>query len=254
MSRDELRVLEKPSLRDSLQLAEAAIRSRNTLIMIGACTINYSGRASSYLGLGERILIWKPDGTLLIHQDRMREPVNWNPPGSRVKVELGDTLDIISWRSRPREKMKVSFNRVDLIVSTRLHDEERIRVVGVEEDLVQMVYENPSLLGEGFKIHKVEKPVSSGFIDLYGEDKDGNPVVVEFKGGKADVSAVNQLLRYISELGGKVKGILVAPSISRAAYALLVKEGLRYIRLSPSHRLEKELEGQRDLTQYPGED
>jgi RecB family endonuclease NucS len=248
-----LKVLQAPSLRDGFQLAEAALRSKRVLVIIGACTVNYSGRASSYLALGERILIWKPDGTLLIHQDRMREPVNWNPPGSRVKVELRDTLDIISWRNRPRERMKASFNRIDLIVSTHLRDEERIRMMGVEEELVQMVYDDPSILGEGFKIYRVEKPVTSGFMDLYGEDKEGNPVVVEFKGGKADVSAVNQLLRYLTELGGHAKGILVAPGISRSAYALLVKEKLRYIKLSPFHPHEKSQERQARITRYSRE-
>ena len=241
-------------MREAWELAETSITSKRILLVIGTCAIRYLGRASSFLAEGERILIWKPDGTLLIHQDKMRKPVNWNPPGSMVKVKLGDTLDIISWRSRPRERMRVAFNKIDLMVSTHLQDREKIRLLGVEEELVQRIYENPDLLEEGFKVYKMEKPVSSGFIDLYGEDKEGNPVIVEFKGSKADVSAVKQLLRYISEMGERARGILVAPDISRPAYVLLVKNKLRFVKLSPNLNMERDTRGQALLTRYTQRD
>jgi RecB family endonuclease NucS len=62
--------------------------ARNSvLIVVGCCCVEYSGRARSTLGWGERIVIVKPDGSVLVHQRAGREPVNWQPPGTRVRYQ-----------------------------------------------------------------------------------------------------------------------------------------------------------------------
>ena len=59
----------------------------NVLIVVGCCSVEYSGRARSTLGWGARIVIIKPDGSVLVHQRAGREPVNWQPPGTRVRYQ-----------------------------------------------------------------------------------------------------------------------------------------------------------------------
>ena len=49
----------------------------NVLIVVGWCSVEYVGRARSTLGWGERIVVVKSDGSVLVHQRVGREPVNW---------------------------------------------------------------------------------------------------------------------------------------------------------------------------------
>ncbi|NIA11896.1 MAG: DUF91 domain-containing protein, partial [Nitrospiraceae bacterium] len=58
----------------------------NVLIVVGCCSVEYSGRARSTLGLGERIVIVKPDSSVLVHQRAGRELVNWKPPETGVQI------------------------------------------------------------------------------------------------------------------------------------------------------------------------
>jgi len=57
---------------------------RYILILLARCKVFYEGRAKSQLEEGDRLIIIKPDGTFLIHKDKKREPVNWQPPGSKI--------------------------------------------------------------------------------------------------------------------------------------------------------------------------
>jgi len=45
--------------------------------------IDYRAEQDPFLDWGERIIIIKQDGAVLVHQPIMREPVNWQPSGSK---------------------------------------------------------------------------------------------------------------------------------------------------------------------------
>ena len=242
----QLQTLRKPSLKEAEDLLDRALRDKHVVVLVGSCIVNYTGRAGSVLPEGERIVILKPDGTLLVHKKEKREPVNWNPPGARAKVKLGEEgLRIISKREKPKESLLVLFKKLKLATSFELGDEEELYLIGTEEDLIEAVFENPSLIEEGFRPIQREKQTRHGIIDLYGIDKDGNGVVVEFKRGRATLSGVSQLSRYVSELKEKtnrnIRGILAAPEITSSALRLLEREGLEYIRIGkpPSYTFEK---------------
>ena len=65
----------------------------NVLFVVGCCCVEYVGRARSTLGWGERIVVVKSDGSVLVHQRAGREPVNWQPPGTRVRYQIEDDSD-----------------------------------------------------------------------------------------------------------------------------------------------------------------
>jgi len=106
---------------------------------------------------------------------------------------------------------------------------------GTESQMVEEIVKNPSLIEEGFRPITKELRTEYGMIDLYGVDRQGNVVVIEFKRGRAGLDAVSQLKRYVDELkrerDGRVRGVLVAPSITESALKLLKELGLEYVKI-----------------------
>ena len=68
--------------------------ARSEMIILGAdCTINYSGRAETFLPRGDRIIMIKPDKTLIVHQPEGNAPVNYMKENSLHELtEEGDKL------------------------------------------------------------------------------------------------------------------------------------------------------------------
>jgi len=232
----KLKVLTDPSFEDAKELLTAAISDKRFALLVGSCVVNYVGRAGSVLPEGERVVILKPDGTLLVHQSEKREPVNWNPPGCKASVRLGgEGLQLISKREKPKEHLLVLFKGLKLAASFELVDRGELYLVGSERDLINIVFNEPSLIEPDFKPLEREKQTKYGMIDLYGVDRDGNGVVIEFKRGRAGLAGVSQLERYVGEvserLGKRVRGILVAPSITSSALKLLKEKQLEYVKI-----------------------
>jgi RecB family endonuclease NucS len=106
-----------------------------------------------------------------------------------------------------------------------------------EEDMHKAVLLKPSLLEEGFKPISYEKHVVPGFVDIYGEDKNGKLVVVEIKRKTAGKEAALQLAKYIDAIKVKanreLRGVLAAPSLGKDVQRLLVTLGLEFKVLDP---------------------
>jgi len=229
-----------------LQAAEAAgmiaaaLARRNVVVIVATCTVEYDGRARSRLGEGDRVIIVKPDGTVLVHRPYGSLPVNYQPEGSAVSVRAeGDTLVITAVRPRPSERLTIRVRRIAHLVVAELRDDAEFELWGSEDELRDAIARNPELLlGERLRPVEVEAKLGRvGFADLLMIDEAGNYVVVEVKREEAGVDAVFQLKRYVGyvqrALGGRVRGILAAPSITRRALALLSREGLEFRRVDP---------------------
>ncbi len=234
----KLSVLVEPSLNEAAALIGKAFAQRRTLIVAGACQVHYRGRANSTLELGERILIIKADGSLLVHRPVGYEPVNWQPSGSIFHVQTqGNTIEVHSVRQKPRENVKVTFERVFMVSALSLNDSGEFLLYASEEDMHRAILLKPSLLEEGFKPISYEKKVEPGFVDVYGVDRDGKLVVVEVKRKTASKEAVLQLARYIEAIKEKanreLRGVLVAPSLGKDVQRLLATMGLEFKALDP---------------------
>ena len=207
---------------------------KTTLMIIGDCMIDYRGRARSFLDWGERIIIIKQDGTVLVHQPVMREPVNWQPTGSKVEFKVNkDRLVLRAHHNKPPEKMKVTFRNIQTITANKLIDNAKLVISGMEIDVVNQIVNDPNLIEEGLRISKREKHVKSGLIDLYGFDKNHTPVIIEVKRSLANISAVHQLRMYVNDLKkdvyeANVRGILCAPRIPDMVKNLLSDYGLEW--------------------------
>jgi len=227
-----------PTLAEAESLVLKAFAQRNTLIVAGNCIVKYAGRASSKLEPGERMLIIKEDGALLVHRPVGYEPVNWQPAGSIFHVHASqDQLEIRGVRQKPRESVTLFFDSVFMVSSLNLVDSGEFILNASEYDMHKAVLLKPSLLEEGFKPISYEKHIEPGFVDIYGVDKNGKLVVVEVKRKTAGKEAALQLFRYIEAIKTKanreLRGVLAAPSIGKDVQRLLTTLGLEYKALDP---------------------
>jgi len=237
-SRNPSIVNEKPGLEEAVSIIDKAFSERKTVIIVGNCWVDYQGRASSKLEPGERIVIVKEDGSVLVHRSRGYEPVNWQPPGCLIQAYMeGGYLTIKSVKRSPRETVKIFFDKIFFISVLDLRDEGEFSLYASEEDMRRAILLEPSIIEEGFKPIEYEKKVEPGFIDVYGIDRNGCMVVVEIKRRTAGKEAVLQLVKYVeslkAELKREVRGILAAPDISKDAKNLLVSLGLSFRRVDP---------------------
>lgn len=234
-----LNVLVNPSIKEAESVVKDAISYNRTLLVAGRCWVNYLGRAKSKLEPGERILIIKADGSLLVHRSVGYEPVNWMPGGDVILgVQITDEiLEIRALRKKPVESVTIFFEEIQLVSSLSLTDSGEFSLYASEGDMQKAILVRPDLLEEGFKPITYEKKVEPGFVDVYGEDKDGNLVVVEIKRKTAGKEAAFQLAKYIEAIRArsnrKVRGILVAPSLGKDVQRVLETLGLGYKHLEP---------------------
>ena len=235
-----LTTLHRPAHRDALSILETAFEEGRMVTAFGRCTVDYDGRASSDLGPGDRLVVCKPDGTVLVHTDEKRKPVNWQPPGCTHYASLRDgRLRIRSVRSSPSERLDVDFRRLEQVSAYEVEDRSDLRLSGSEEDLRTRILDDPDLVEPGFRPTATERGTAAGPIDVFGTDADGRPVVVELKRRRVGPSATSQLRRYVESVEVEfpdegTRGILVAPSVTDRAAALLDEQGLEFVSLEPA--------------------
>ena len=249
------KILEKPSCKDGYDLVQEALRKKATITIFACCKVSYEGRALSELNCGERIILIKPDGAFLIHQEKKVEPVNWQPPKSRTRSYIkNDNLFLESHRRTPKELLTVEVRKIQFITYANIEDYEELEQAGYEKDMSDMIMEKPHLVEEGFSPTTREYSVEHGFIDILGKDKDNNLMVLELKARKAGVTAVKQLRRYLQDLENtendylkeckaqkkQIRGLLVAPSIMDDALELLEEEGIEFVSIEPPRELKRD--------------
>ena len=236
---EPLTVLVDPAIDAVEDVAKEAISHNKTLIVVGRCWVDYHGRAKSKLEPGERILIIKSDGSLLVHRSVGYEPVNWMP-GSNVVFNVQskeNKLEIRAVRQRPPETVTVIFDRIRTCASLVLSDSGIFSLYASEEDMQKAILLKPELVEQGFRPITYEKKVELGFVDVYGEDRNGKFVVVEIKRKIAGKEAAFQLGRYVDAVrtraNREIRGVLIAPDIAKGVQKTLVTLGLEYKHLDP---------------------
>jgi RecB family endonuclease NucS len=232
--------LRTPTHGEALAHVEMAMERGDLVTLFGRCTVDYDGRAESYLGPGDRLVVLKPDGTTLVHTEEGQKPVNWQPPGGSLAAELADgQLRVGSRRTSPSESLEVQFERLVQVSAFDVTDAKELSLAGTEEDLRQRILDDPDLVEAGFTPLATERQTAAGAIDIYGTDADGVTMVVELKRRRVGPDAVGQLRRYVDALHldlhaeAEVRGVLVAPSVTERARNMLAESGLEFVSLEP---------------------
>ena len=230
--------LENPTVEKAAEFIKAAVAERKAVILVGNCWVDYKGRASSKLEPGERIIMIKEDGSVLVHRPFGYEPVNWQPAGCLFQTRAaGEVLRVRAIRRKPSESVKISFDRVYLVSVMSLIDRGDFSLHASESDMQRAILLDPSLLEEGFEPVSYEKKVEPGFVDVYGVDRDGRLVVVELKRRTAGRDAALQLAKYVEFIKTmahrEIRGVLVAPRLAKGVQVLLTSLGLEFKALDP---------------------
>ena len=231
-------VLESPSLEEAEKAIKSGVSAHRTIIIAGECTVEYSGRASSKLGPGERVVLLKTDGSALVHRPKDYSPVNWQPPGSLFRTRLIEgCLTVRVYRRKENESMEIIYTKLSLVAVLDLSDAAEFSLYATEKDMQEAILYRPELLEEGFRPVSKELPVDPGFIDIIGYDRENRLTVVEIKRVKATKDAVNQLRKYMEVIDmdaqRPVRAILVAPELAKGTEKLLKSYGFEFKPLSP---------------------
>lgn len=233
------------------------LRSKALVILVGLMEVFYEGRAASSLGAGERLLVIKQDGSMLVHRPMGYEPVNWQPPGSKVDVALRDGEIVIEARRvSPQEVLRIVLKDVYMVETYRLEDSAEFAMYATEEEMKEAILLEPSLIEEGFKpIEEERRAGRAGFIDILGVDSAGNLIVVELKRRNATAEDVKQLVSYVREIeqefGRRPRMILAAPGVQRSATRELTAYGVEFRCITPK-RCHEILQRGRGLDRFLG--
>ncbi len=219
---------------------EQGLAQSHMVIAFVKCQVRYNGRVQSILDEGDRVLMIKPDKTLLVHQPTKHVPVNYMKADTQHALVVDDGEVIVSsMHVKNKEIMKVHVTKVYHMHSGKLHDPEGISVQGTESDMSQFIIDNPTVISESFIPVGREEQTKYGFIDVVGHE-DGVLVVIECKRYTADLSAVTQLRRYVERVMAskgisEVKAVLAAPRITPQAHAMLQDWGYSFKKVIPPH-------------------
>lgn len=230
-----------PDTERVLEIITEGISKRAFITIMASCRVYYEGRATSRLELGDRIILIKSDGSFIIHQDRNLEPVNWQPPKTKVIVNIHQGMvKLKGVRRSPSESLEVEILQTHLASYFIGEDSESLELAGYEADMGDLIFKDPEVIEKGFRPTSREYHTPQGFIDIMGKDHEGNITILELKSRKAGTNAVKQLRRYVDcfcDHKEKVRGVLVAPSATDDALEMLEEQGMEFKALEAPREL-----------------
>ncbi|HLC93143.1 MAG TPA: endonuclease NucS [archaeon] len=214
---------------------DKGLMNRDMIVLVGNCTVDYHGRATSKLPSGKRLVLIKGDGSISIHQNRLVRPTNYMMDTS-ISAEISDgAFTLKATKIKPTEKLTVIFSEIHDLQRYEIEQSNDLRLSGSERDLNEMLMQDLSMIETGLRPVNQQQHFRKGICDIIAQDKDGNFVVIELKRRQADYAAVTQLHRYMHEVqnmkGVKTRGILLAPDIRKNARELLGQLGLEFAKL-----------------------
>lgn len=202
-------------------------------ILVTRCSIRYEGRLVTTLESGDRVVLFKEDGAVVVHSGQGAKPINYMPGPTTVE-ESGRTLRIA--QTKTGESLVIDVEDVHADTAWALEDSAKLVREGREKDIQARIFESPDAIELGMVGLKRELFTDVGPVDLFCRDADGRTCVIEVKRVRAVAAAVEQLNRYMDEVQKNAahktaRGILVAPELAPQARVLMDKWGYDFIAL-----------------------
>ena len=200
-------------------------------ILVARCEIAYHGRAVTRLGAGERVILFKDDGSLCVHADRGFKPLNYMAGPTTVSEE-GDVIRV--FRAASDETLVIVLQEVHEDARHELRDDAVLERDGAERQMHELLERSPGLIEEGLVVVSRERFTDVGPVDLFCRDAEGRTVVVEVKRVRAVAAHVEQLTRYCERVDldpahAPCRGFLVAPEIAPQARVMCEARGYGFV-------------------------
>jgi endonuclease len=202
-------------------------------LVVARCEVAYSGRLSAFLPESTRLLIFKADGSVLVHADAGGyKPLNWMTPPTVVEEETG-VIVVRKRAGRSEDRLEIRLHEVLSDVEHEMGEAAGLEKDGVERDLQEALAERPEWVEEGLRLLRREWPTDVGPVDLMCRDAADGWVAVEIK-RIGTIEAVEQLTRYLDFIrcdGAKAacRGVLAAQSFKPQAITLAESRDLRCV-------------------------
>jgi RecB family endonuclease NucS len=202
-------------------------------ILVARCEIAYHGRATTRLGAGDRVILFKTDGSLCVHADRGYKPLNYMSGPTAVSQD-GDVIRV--YRPASDETLVIVLHEVAQDVTIDLEDAATLEREDAERQIHVLLEKAPETIEPGLTVLERERFTDTGPIDLFCRDADGRTVVVEVKRTRAVAAHVEQLTRYVQRVDldpvhAPCRGILVAPEIAPQARVMCEARGYLFVEL-----------------------
>ncbi len=205
-------------------------------LIVARCEVSYTGRLSTVLPEAVRLLMLKPDGTLMVWADAggsAVKPLNWMSPPTVVEQQLdehGQLCGLTVRRQRQQERLEITIAEVLSDVEHELDTQAGLEKEGVERELQELLADAPQWCGEGLRLVRREWPTDIGPVDLMCRDTHDEWIAVEIK-RIATIDAVEQLTRYLQRIHqdpamGSCRGVLAAQTIKPQARVLASTRGI----------------------------
>jgi endonuclease len=199
-------------------------------LVVARCEVTYTGRLNAYLPEAIRLLVFKADGSVLVHADSGGyKPLNWMTPPT--VIEHGDDVIVVRKRAgRSEDRLEIRIAELLAEFEHDLGEDAGLEKDGVERHLQEALADRPEAIEEGLRLVRREWPTDIGPVDLMCRDEEGEWVAVEIK-RVGTLEAVEQLTRYLEVLHadpalGGCRGILAAESVKPQARTLCAARGL----------------------------
>jgi RecB family endonuclease NucS len=200
-------------------------------VLVARCSIGYSGRLTTRLASGDRIIIFKDDGSVCVHGPKGFKPINYMSGPTAMTEEDG----LITVR-RP-ETGETLMIEVEQVIADNTHGLEDTAVLereGRELELHALLERAPDLIEEGLEILERERATDVGPVDFLAKDSEGRIVLVEVKRVKAVVAAVEQVVRYREHIEkdaayAGARAIVLAPEFAPQARKLAERRNVECI-------------------------
>jgi len=223
------------SINDAANKILNAHLAGNVVVICATCVVQYVGTAESRLLPEKRTIILKPDESLLVHSSNGVKPVNWQTSKASINIDINDSNLVIE-SSHKDEKLIIKCFTIHKSIHYVPPEEDIKSMVGTENDMHAAIMKTPQIIEDGLHSLEHEKDIRSGSIDIYAEDNNDTPVVIEVKRRKAQLKHVDQLQRYVKNIEenvSEVRGILVAPEIGDSSREELNRKNLEFKTLNP---------------------
>ena len=139
-------------------------------LVVARCEVTYTGRLNAYLPEAIRLLVFKADGSVLVHADSGGyKPLNWMTPPT--VIEQGDGTIVVRKRAgRSEDRLEIRIAEVLAEFEHELGEDAGLEKDGVERHLQEALAERPDALEDGLRLVRREWPTEVGPVDLMCRD------------------------------------------------------------------------------------